>query len=233
MLGDRVAQARKKAGISQRQLAVAMGERYDQTVISRVETGQSGLLGEGLCKAAEVLGVSIDYLYGLTDDPRPADVLARMAGPLLGDAADCVTIPKVAAQAGAIMHKYDDTVVDRLPFPRKWLEEQGLDPNKCHLMEVGGPLMEPTLPLGSTILIDLSRREFQSNRIYVMEINWEFEGKREVLGEPQSSLEARRVIWDQRAGGWHYFSDAGGFAPSPFRVPPEVIGEVRWVGRPL
>ena len=213
--------------MSQRQLATAMGERYDQTVISRVETGQSGLIGEGLCKAAQILGVSMDYLYGLTDDSRPADLIARMADPILSGAADCVTIPKVAALVGGVMYGYDDTVVDWLPFPRKWLEEQGVDPNNCHLLKVSGRLMEPTLPEGSTILIDLSHREFKSNCIYVMELRWEYQE------ELQTALVARRVIWDQRAEDWCYISDAGGYAPSPFLAPPTVVGEVRWVGRSL
>ena len=71
MLGERLASARKRAGMSQRQLATKMGGRYDQTIVSRVETGKSGFLGEGLVRAAEILAVSIDYLLGLTNDPTP------------------------------------------------------------------------------------------------------------------------------------------------------------------
>ncbi len=41
-------------------------------MISHVEANRSSLLYDGLVKAARVLGVSIDYLAGLTDDPTPA-----------------------------------------------------------------------------------------------------------------------------------------------------------------
>ena len=227
MLARRLAESRKRAGLSQAQLAVAMGDRYNQTMISHVETGRSGLVSDGLRRAASVLGVSIDYLLGLTDDPRAVNLLVHTAETRLNDAPDSVRIPKVAAVVGGVMYGYDDTVVDWLPFPRKWLEEQGVDPNNCHLLKVSGRLMEPTLPEGSTILIDLSHREFQSNCIYVMELRWEYQE------ELQTAVVARRVIWDQRAEDWCYISDASGYAPSPFLAPPTVVGEVRWVGRSL
>ena len=72
MLGQRIAEARKRAGLGQVELAVALGDRYDHSVISRVESGQSGLRIDGLANAAAELNVSADWLLGLTDDPTPA-----------------------------------------------------------------------------------------------------------------------------------------------------------------
>ena len=72
IFGQRLADARKRAGLSQVELAVALGDRYSQSVISDVERGRSGLLIDGLTNAARELGVSLDYLTGLTDDPTPA-----------------------------------------------------------------------------------------------------------------------------------------------------------------
>ncbi len=42
-------------------------------MISHIESGRSGLVRDGLVKAAQVLDVSVDYLLGLTDDPAPVD----------------------------------------------------------------------------------------------------------------------------------------------------------------
>ncbi len=39
MLGERLAAARKRAGLAQVELAVEMGDRYDQTMISHVGIG--------------------------------------------------------------------------------------------------------------------------------------------------------------------------------------------------
>ena len=71
-LGRRLAQARKCIGLGQVELAVAMGDRYDQKAVSAVECGRSGLLMDGLKNGAKELGVSTDWLLGLTDDPRSA-----------------------------------------------------------------------------------------------------------------------------------------------------------------
>ena len=66
-------QARKRAGLSQHRLAVELGERYDQSMISHVECGRRTFVYDGLVRAARVLDTSIDYLAGLTDDPIPVD----------------------------------------------------------------------------------------------------------------------------------------------------------------
>ena len=72
MLGARLAWARRQAKLSQVDLAVAMGDRYDQTMISHVESGRSGLVADGIACAARALNTSADYLLGLTDDPASA-----------------------------------------------------------------------------------------------------------------------------------------------------------------
>ncbi len=79
ILGVRLAESRKRSGLTQNRLAAEMGERYDQTMISAVERGQSAMLFDGLLKAARVLDTSLDYLAGLTDNPIPVDDRAREA----------------------------------------------------------------------------------------------------------------------------------------------------------
>ncbi len=80
MIGERLAESRKRRGLLQVDLAVALGDRYDQTMISAVERGRSSLLSDGLANAARALQVSTDYLLGLTDDPTPsAQLESRLA----------------------------------------------------------------------------------------------------------------------------------------------------------
>ena len=171
MLGDRIASARKRAGMSQRKLAGAMGGRYDQTMISHVEAGRSGLVGEGLSKAATALGVSIDYLYGLTDDPTPAGLLANGSGENREDLVDLVRVPKVAAIVGSDSgdDEYDSTILARIPFSAEWLSEQGVDPDNCHLVDVKGDLMEPAIPDGSCIFVNLGANEFKHNGVFLLQ----------------------------------------------------------------
>ena len=75
ILGERVAELRKVAGMAQVELAVAIGDRYNQQMISHIENGHSGMRVEGLVKLAEVFDVSTDYLLGLTNDPTPTGSL--------------------------------------------------------------------------------------------------------------------------------------------------------------
>ena len=79
MIGERLAKARKSVGLSQHQLAIELGERYSQPMISMVENNRSGLVRDGLIKATQVLDISLDYLVGLTDVPTPADERVREA----------------------------------------------------------------------------------------------------------------------------------------------------------
>ena len=79
MLAERLLESRKRAGLSQHRFAIELGERYDQSMISHIESGRSGLVRDGLVRAAQVLDVSVDYLLGLTDDPAPVDDRVREA----------------------------------------------------------------------------------------------------------------------------------------------------------
>jgi len=73
--GGRVAQQRKRLGMSQPDLVDRLrgrGIKASTTEVSRVETGtvQSPSVPR-LVAYAVILGVSTDYLLGLTDDPTP------------------------------------------------------------------------------------------------------------------------------------------------------------------
>ena len=69
--GQRLATARRKTGKTQNELAVALGNPYNQRMISEVESGQGNLPLKRAAVAARKLGISLDYLAGLTDDTTP------------------------------------------------------------------------------------------------------------------------------------------------------------------
>ena len=64
MLGEGWGRACERAGLRQFDLAVALGDRYDKTMIPHVESGRSALLMDEAVKAVPKLGVSLDYLVG-------------------------------------------------------------------------------------------------------------------------------------------------------------------------
>ena len=230
MLGERLASARKRMGLSQRQLAAAMGERFDQTMISRAETGRSGFAVDSLSKASAVLGVSIDYLFGLTDDPTPANDLVKASGALNSQTPDVTMVPKVAAIVGQNRGEvgYDATVLERLPLPSRWLSERGIDPDKCHLVSVKGNLMAPTLPDGCTILVDLDSQEFRENGIFVLQFQQQvIERTLKYLTPVRLILE--KGIWEGKEyEDWYVHFDGNGGSRWPLQIYDfkGVIGEV-------
>ena len=68
--GARVKTARGTHGWTRRELAARA--RLHEQHLAKVERGQRYRIeGDTIVKLAEALGVSADYLVGLTDDPTP------------------------------------------------------------------------------------------------------------------------------------------------------------------
>jgi len=66
--GDRLKATREANGLSQRELARLCGIAANQ--IFRYENGKGDISGTYLAIIAKKLGVSADYLLGLSDDPH-------------------------------------------------------------------------------------------------------------------------------------------------------------------
>src|SRR5262249_29593473 len=69
ILGERIHLTRRRAGLSQVELAARAD--ISPTTLNRVELGRQKLYAETLVTLAQILGVSVDYLVGMTDDDRP------------------------------------------------------------------------------------------------------------------------------------------------------------------
>ena len=241
MIGKRLAEVRKRAGLTQVDLAVAMGDRYNGPMISMVENNHSAFLMDGAVNAARELNVSLDYLAGLTDDPTPASQRERSRtrgkkfddSPMPAHAIDDpkaayetggdvlsvrpVEVNEVAAMAGGGAEVFDETVVGRLWFRNDWLDRHAIDPTQCNVITVRGESMEPTLPNGCSILVDRSqnRRRRREDRIYVMRTN--------------DGLVVKRAHRDKN-GRWQLVSDHAAWKAIPWSADTKVIGEVRWLG---
>ena len=179
VIGIRIAEARRQAGIKQVELAAALGDGISRSMVSMIETGENQPSWARTKGAAQVLHVSLDWLAGLTDDPAPADerqANTKLVSYLLnGDgppAADGpyrpVPVRELAAAAGGGAVDLDETIRGWLYFRREWLDRQAIDPTQADVIQVRGESMEPTLPDGCSILMDRRRREPRSGRVYVV-----------------------------------------------------------------
>ena len=194
MLANRLAAARKRAGLSQRQLAHEMGGRYDRTMISHVESGRSGFVHDGLSKAAEILGVSIDYLLGHTNDPTPSHILAKNSGVDEDRSLDVARVSMVAATVGAGQgqHGYDETILAKLPLPKTWLPDGGVNPDDYNIVSHTGDWMEPLLPHGSTILVNLASQEFKHKGVFLLQF------EEQIMEDKVKNLTPMRLLWGPR-----------------------------------
>lgn len=236
MFGDRLGLSRKRAGLTQSKLADAMGDRYDRTMISHVETGRAGLVVDGIAKAAQALNVSTDYLLGLSEDPTPAALLSLAAresrsvewslpgdeGPL-----DFVQVPKVATVLGSGMQFYDRSVIELVPFRRDWLLRNRIDPEFCNVVEVLGNEMDPPMRDGSTALLNLrvGLKDLRKGQIYVLETDKGLVARR----AQQRKSSDDWVFLDEEASRDWSPEDGSNEDPLTLTNVTRIIGEVKWV----
>ena len=68
-IGDRLRKGRNRTGLTQDEVASKLG--VTRSVIARYESETNDPPTENIVKMAEMYGVSADWLFCLTDDPRP------------------------------------------------------------------------------------------------------------------------------------------------------------------
>lgn len=225
MLGERLAEARRRAGMTQTELAVALGKRYNAPMISMVERGRRGLLLNGAVAAARELKVSLDYLAGLTSDPTPAAELAagraglRVAVTATGSPpADHVLIPfaeNVRLSAGpgepVLEESQEMAVLVALAALENWAR-----PERLHCARAAGDSMVPTVRDGDLVAIDCGRTDPVGGRLFALR-----------TGE---GLVVKRLR--QIGGRWHMVSDNKAYGPRPVGEDDRILGQVAWTGPP-
>ncbi len=239
MIGKRLKETRIRAGMGQLDLAVAIGLE-SSSMISMIERGDRDMRLAFSEKAARVLGTSLDYLVGLSDDPRPYSALAKGLGkadesrselgdgagtasevvPNLGpeEAAEYVEVHWVGAAAGGGALIEYTRVKGYLAFMRSWMESKHIDPEQCSVINVIGTWMAPTLPEGCLVLVDHRRLARRSGVIYALE-----DGDNLVVKRAGRS----------KGGGWEMLSDNPYWPPVPWPEGAVVKGEVRWMSRDI
>ena len=220
-------------GISQIQLAA--GTKATPPLISMVEHGRANLSVANLTAAAKALGVSVDFLCGLTTEPTPARQLAKELADTAtrvrdledqqayvaseDDGGDYVGVSELAGAAGGGAVVDHERITGRVKFRREWLSRHGLVAGECRVIQVLGESMEPTLVDGCSILVHQASRRRRAGRIFVVRTD--------------DGLVVKRAGKD-RADAWQLVSDnpnkqAWPTVPWPDDAP--VIGEVKWAAR--
>lgn len=190
-LKDRLKYARKKAGLTQVELAERAGIK--QASISEIERGLTRSSGH-LVRLAQICGVDPVWLSEGTKfpadqwrtimsepqpmlEPPPITSNATMIGPIdvwddetpLDD--DEVEIPflkEVELSAGSGRTAVQKSVTRKLRFGKLTLRNQGVQPDQAVCVTVHGNSMEPVLPDGSTVGVDLSATTVKDGKMYAV-----------------------------------------------------------------
>jgi len=134
-----------------------------------------------------------------------------------------VYIPKmvpVEISAGHGSEPATDIDMQYHAFRRDWLASRGLNARHLAIVTAKGDSMEPTIPNGSTLLVDTSVNEFSQDGIYVVRLDGHLFAKRLQRGESGSILViSDNALYDKitvRQGDGDTFS---------------ISGKVVWLGR--
>ena len=171
----------------QADLAAALGDRYDHSVISKVERNLSALLSDGLTKAAQVLDISTDYLLGLTDDPTPAAdrdsgteapsrekvlpfIPAGKSASLDDEFESVRRYDRSSLRLAAGSHSFSDieSAAGEVRFRRDWLRAHHLKAASLVLLDATGDSMAPAIRDGDSVLVDESRTKPVDGRVFAV-----------------------------------------------------------------
>lgn len=154
--GERIAERRQTAGLSQTALARLAG--VSQGTIGKLEAGLSSGSSH-LHKIARALGTTSEYLTGETEDPEagavPAPTEREIAQHL--DLVPIATIDQEYGMGSAFIADHIEPEV--LQFPRAWIEGFTLTPSHMLTFARGrGDSMQPAIMHNDMVLIDRSQR---------------------------------------------------------------------------
>lgn len=209
------------------------------TLADRIEICANLIGGRGaLTRRSSIPRRSIDYWATGTYEPKATAVaaIAKAAGvnpgwlltgegPMRSGEEEAAATPAddelalvprydVAVSMGGGREVHSEQIVDHLAFKIEWLRDLGLEAGRLALVDAWGDSMEPTIPEGALLLVDLRPGRGWKDGIYVLRVD--------------SGLLAKRV---QRGIDGSLVIKSDNPAYDPQTVPPERAGEVQFLGR--
>lgn len=175
-LGQRLKEARKKAGLTQSALATAVG--ISQSTYQELETGKSKKSAH-LTEIAGVLKVDPYWLatgQGAEDpDTYVKKLLENATNPLLNEShnkegrvwIDVVNI-KFSCGVGESIEFHFDEVLEQLPFDQSFFKRHHVKPENMVIAYTSGDSMEYYIRAGDMFAIDVSDTEIKDGEIYAV-----------------------------------------------------------------
>ena len=183
-LKDRVKIARKYADLSQAELSQKTWT--SQQVISRLETGKDND-SVSLPNIAKACGVSLDWLKRgkgkmLREDELELKNVSVWEDESDLDPNDYIFVnrynQRVSAGHGITEEQEDlNSLYTNHSFKVSWIRKRNLNPKNLRIVDVVGNSMEPMIPNGSSVMIDVSQNNLVDNKIYAIRFSDEMRVK--------------------------------------------------------
>ena len=219
-LAHRLQQAMKTAGLSQGDLAKAVG--ISQPTINALLSGKSQGT-KHLVAIARALDVTPDWLQtGRDTNVLPAKHRPAAASNLEIEGETYARLPMydIRAQAGRGSLAYDGDPIGWRVFDLNWIKTVSrASIEQLKVVEVSGDSMEPTLFKGDHVLIDLGNRAIAQHGLFVLRLDDSLMVKRV---QKLFATATVRIISDNPKYAAEEISEEGRL---------EVIGRVVWIGR--
>jgi phage repressor protein C with HTH and peptisase S24 domain len=190
--GQRVADVRKKLGLSQRSFGEKMSR--SQGFISDIESGRTDPSFDFLVKLWTTCGVDPGWVItgqdgqevahpgfvGRTTDITPPDITLPAHGDVSigGVEFTRIRVFDVRVSAGRGQLVPSDDVIDEISFTRSWLLRLGVNADLCGLVEVRGDSMAPHIRNGALVLVHFAEMEVINGLIYAFTLGDELFLKR-------------------------------------------------------
>lgn len=197
---DRLRKERSIGGL--REDMAQAGFAIGTGTLARLINGDEGVRIESMSKVAAYFGVDVEQL--LRGDASPFVEIMR-------------TNVRLAAGSGAIEGTYEE--LGGLSFRKDFLRSCGvIKPENARIVDVCGTSMEPTIPDGAVLLVNIANRE-------------PFSGKVFALAKAHEGLVVKRLI--KQGEAWMARSDNPDGNPD-FQIndgiPITIIGRAVWMG---
>jgi phage repressor protein C with HTH and peptisase S24 domain len=180
LVGNRIREARERRRLSRGDLAKILN-----TAQSSLQSWEAGAVSPKVdiaMKIAEVLGISIPWLLGLTDDSENHTQGQSLPAspcqcPATNDTA-CVMVPlyDIRASAGHGELVESEAPINSLPFQLEWIKRRTTSsPDKLSLIRVQGDSMYPKLYDQDVVLVDRGQTTLRKGgdygNIYVIRVD--------------------------------------------------------------
>lgn len=170
MLKDRLAKARKEKGYSREALAERAG--VSTSTITFLENGRNKS-SKFLVEIADALGVSAEWLKNGEEEITKKSSVIEIDPwddntPLNDDEVELPFYKDVYLSAGDGSFSDEDYSGRKLRFSRRTLSNRNINPEYAVCVTAKGDSMEPAIPDGCTVAIDMCDREIRDGSIYAI-----------------------------------------------------------------